>query len=126
MALLGKKQYQKKVLLKHIWGIYCQKAPVNNIQKQLDRILFFIDIDTADPITIILAEKFWIAKAFFSRSISLVTEDRSRRVEAISNLTTLCALREVHHRYTAYQRGSPLNTDNEEPFSMEGDPLEDE
>ena len=33
LALSSKKQYQKKVLLKHIQGIYSQDAPVNNIHK---------------------------------------------------------------------------------------------
>ena len=125
LALSGEKQYQKKVLLKHVRGIYCQEAPVNDIQKQLDGTPFLMDIDM-DPITIALAERSRVAKAFFSGSIPLETEDHSRRAEAIKDLTALCALREVRHRYAAYQRGPPLNTDNEEPCLMEVDLLEDE
>lgn len=81
-----------------------------------------MDIDTADPIMIALAERSQIAKAFFSGSILLVTEDRSRRVEAINDLTALCALREARHRYIAHHRGSLHG----ESFPLEGDPLEDE
>lgn len=54
MALSGEKQYQKRVLLKHVRDIYCQEAPINNMQKQLDGTPFLMDIDTADPITIAL------------------------------------------------------------------------
>ena len=120
--MIGREAVPEKVLLKHVRGIYCQEAPVNDIQKQLDGTPFLMDIDTADPIT----ERSRIAKAFFSGSIPLVTEDRSRRVEAIKDLTALCALSKVRHRYPTHQRGPPLNTNNEEPFPMEGDPLEDE
>ncbi len=85
-----------------------------------------MDIDTADPVTIALVERSRIAKTFFFGSILLVTEDRSRRVEAIKNLTALCPLREARHCYAAHQRGSFPNTDNGESFPLEGGPLEDE
>lgn len=83
-----------------------------------------MDIDI-DPITIALAKRSWVAKAFFSRSIPLETEDHSRRAETIKDLTALCALREIRYCYTAHQRGSPLKTDNEKLFLIKVNFLED-
>lgn len=78
-----------------------------------------------DPITIALAERSQVAKAFFFGSIPLEIEDHSWRVEVIKDFTTLYALREVRHCYAIYQRRLPLDTNNEEPFLMEVNPLED-
>lgn len=125
LALFGKKQYQKKVLLKNVWGIYCQEAPINNIQKQFDETFFLIDIDI-DPITIAFAKRSWVAKAFFFGSISLETKNHSWKTEAIKDLISFGTLKEVRHCYTAHQRGPLLNTNNEELLFMEVNPLEDE
>lgn len=85
-----------------------------------------MDIDTTGPITIALLERSRIIKTFFFESILLVTENRSRRIKAIKNLTRLCALRETRHYYATHQRGLFPNTNNGESFSLEGDLLEDE
>lgn len=84
-----------------------------------------MDIDI-NPIMITLTERSRVVKAFFSGSIPLETEDHSWRAKAIKDLTTLCILRGVRHRYIAHQKRPTLNTDNEEQFLIEVDPLEDE
>lgn len=125
-ALSGKKQYQTKILSKHVQGIYCQEALINNIEKQLNRTLSLMDIDTADSIMIAFLERSRIIKTFFFRAILLVTENRSWRIEAIKDLTGLYALKETRHHYAAHQRGSFPNTNNGKSFPLKDNPLENE